>query len=140
MFRKIVVAYDGSDGAQRALERGVELAVLVSKELWLVSVYGTPRDTASAHAEIEQGEERAVIGFSTLQQAAEAIAGRRGVRLYSVVRHGNVAKSLVDYAREEAVDLLVLGRSGYSGVWEPFLGTTADRVARHAPCSVLIVR
>ena len=41
---------------------------------------------------------------------------------------------------EGKVDLILVGHSGLSGVWAAFLGTTAEKVSRHAPCSVLIVR
>ena len=56
------------------------------------------------------------------------------------IKIGHPARSLVDYASETGVDLLVLGHSGYSGIWGSFLGTTADKVIRHATCSVLVIR
>lgn len=140
MFRKIAVAYDGSEGAQQALERALDLVKQASQELWLVSVHGTPLDFVSSHGEVEQGQETAELHLSALQQHARDRAAAAGVRLHTATRHGNVAKRIVEYAGEGGVDLLVLGRSGYSGVWEPFLGTVADKVVRHAPCSVLIVR
>jgi len=43
-------------------------------------------------------------------------------------------------AQEGKFDLILVGHSGLSGVWAKFLGTTAEKVSRHAPCSVLIVR
>ncbi|MCL4545478.1 MAG: universal stress protein [Chloroflexi bacterium] len=140
MFRKIVVAYDGSEGAQQALERALDLVKQASQELWLVSVHGTPLDFASSHGEVEQGTEAAELYLSSLQQHARDRAAAAGVRLHTALRHGNVAKRIVEYAGEGGFDLLVLGRSGYSGVWEPFLGTVADKLVRHAPCSVLVVR
>lgn len=62
------------------------------------------------------------------------------MKLHTDTVAGNVAKSIVEYAATGAFDLLVIGQTGQSGVWGTFLGTTADKVVRHAPCSVLVVR
>ncbi len=43
-------------------------------------------------------------------------------------------------AKEVGADLIVLGHSGHSAVWGPLLGAVTEKVSRHAPCSVLIVR
>jgi nucleotide-binding universal stress UspA family protein len=45
----------------------------------------------------------------------------------------------VDGAKEQHADLVVPGSSGYSNVWEIFLGTTAEKVSRHVLCTVLLV-
>jgi nucleotide-binding universal stress UspA family protein len=49
-------------------------------------------------------------------------------------------KSLPSDARDAEPDPLFVGHSGHSGLWGTFLGTTADKVVRHAPRSVFIVR
>jgi nucleotide-binding universal stress UspA family protein len=43
-------------------------------------------------------------------------------------------------AQEGKLDAVLVGHSGLSGVWAKFLGTTAEKVSRHAPCTVIIVR
>jgi len=54
---------------------------------------------------------------------------------------GHPAQTSVQVAEEGRFGLVLLGHSGLSGVWAKFLGTTAaEKVSRHAPCSVLIVR
>ena len=47
---------------------------------------------------------------------------------------------LPHYALEVGADLLIIGHSGHSGIWGRLLGTMADKVVDHAPCSVLVVR
>jgi len=53
---------------------------------------------------------------------------------------GPVAHTILEVTREGRFDLLVMGHSGRSEAWTAFLGTTAEKVSRHAPCTVLIVR
>jgi len=141
MFERVLVAYDGSAGAEAALGRGLELAAQGPKELWLVTVHGEAADfgasAAAAGAGVGDGPPPQV---ARLHAAAEARALAAGVTLRPVAIAGNVAKELVGHASAGNFDLLVLGRSGRSGVWGAFLGTTADKVVRHAPCSVLVVR
>ena len=62
-----------------------------------------------------------------------------GVSLSVRIVAGNAPKLLCDVAKEARADLLVIGESGRSGIWAGKLGTTADKVVDHAPCSVLVV-
>lgn len=140
MYRKILVAYDGSAGATAALDRGLDLARDTTKELWMVSVQSAGQDFAPPRAVAESATDRALGQLSRIQGTAEQAAFRAGVKLHADALVGNVAKSIIEYAGTGAFDLLVVGQSGHSGVWGTFLGTTADKVVRHAPCSVLLVR
>jgi len=140
MYRKILVAYDGSAGATAALDCGLDLARDTTKELWTVSVQSAGQDFAPPRAVAEGATDRALGQLSRIQGTAEQAAFRAGVTLHAETLVGNVAKSIIEYAGAGDFDLLVVGQSGHSGVWGTFLGTTADKVVRHAPCSVLLVR
>ena len=63
-----------------------------------------------------------------------------GGELKTLLRPGQPAQTIVEVAKEGKFDLVLVGHTGLSGVWAAFLGTTAEKVSRHAPCSVLIVR
>lgn len=67
-----------------------------------------------------------------------------GCNCGSWVRANDLAPAIGDrfaqYALEVGADLLIIGHSGHSGIWGRLLGTTADKVVDHAPCSVLVVR
>jgi nucleotide-binding universal stress UspA family protein len=56
------------------------------------------------------------------------------------IRAGHPAQEIVRAARDHGADLVVVGHTGHLGVWGRFLGTSAEKVGRHAACSVLIVR
>lgn len=54
------------------------------------------------------------------------------------MRPGYPAKTIMEVARAGNFDLVLVGHNGLSEVWAKFLGTTAEKVSRHDPCSVLI--
>jgi nucleotide-binding universal stress UspA family protein len=140
MFRKILVAFDGSDGGWRALRSAVHLAAEHDATLVALSVeepaphYASVRDEAGA-------EERDVTAyFERLQADARRDAAAHGVELITELVRGQAAHAIVDYARQIGADLIVLGQHGHTGVLERLLGSTSDRVVDLADCSVLIVR
>jgi len=58
----------------------------------------------------------------------------------AVVRHNNPAVAITDYARQHAIDLIVVGTHGRGAVAHVLLGNVAERIVRTAPCPVLTVR
>jgi nucleotide-binding universal stress UspA family protein len=139
MARKIAVGFDGSEGAWKALREAVRLTRLEKAELWVISIEELPR-YPGAPSEVKEEKEAANHYFYKLHREAAAMANSEGVTVHTETRIGHPARGLVDYVAERGIDLLVLGHSGHSSVWGTFLGTTADKVVRHAPCSVLVVR
>jgi len=139
MTRKIAVGFDGSEGAQKALREAIRLTRMEKAELWVISMEELPR-YPGVPSEVKEEKEAANHYLERLHQEAAALANSEGVTLHTDIRIGHPARGLVDYVSERGIDLLVLGHSGHSRVWGTFLGTTADKVVRHAPCSVLVVR
>jgi len=139
MYRRIAVGVDGSEGSRRALEAAISMARAVKAELFLISIEELPRYPATID-EID-GEQRASEKFfHEIQQEALARVNTVGLVAHGQIRPGHAAQALPHYAMEVGADLLVIGHSGHSGIWGRLLGTTADKVVDHAPCSVLIVR
>ena len=64
----------------------------------------------------------------------------RGIKTATVVQLGKPYQEIVKLAEARRVDLIILATHGHSGVERLFLGSTAERVVRHAPCPVLVVR
>ena len=140
MFRKILMAYDGSQGANRALAVGIDLAKIHGSELWVLAVEEKlPRFSATID-EVQEEKQFANDQYGKLLEAAKVRAKEAGIELKTLMRPGHPAQTIVSAAKEGKFDLVLVGHSGLSGVWAAFLGTTAEKVSRHAPCSVLIVR
>jgi nucleotide-binding universal stress UspA family protein len=140
MFQKILLAFDASAGAKRALEVALDLAQRYHSELWALAVEERLPHYAATVGEMEEAKEYANHYFYDALSAAYLRALQAGVELKSDIRAGHAARTIVDVARDGGFDLVVLGSSGHSKAWAMFLGTTAEKVSRHVPCSVLLVR
>ena len=139
MYRRIIVGLDGSEGSWRALDVAMALTRWSKSELFLLSVEELPRYPAAVD-EIE-GEERAVRRFfNKIQREAAARVTSTGLAVHREIRAGHPGQALPGYVQEIGADLVVIGHTGRSGIWGRVLGTTADKIVDHAPCSVLVVR
>jgi nucleotide-binding universal stress UspA family protein len=58
----------------------------------------------------------------------------------AVVRHGRSFEEIAAAARTLAADLIIISTHGYTGLKHALLGSTTERVVRHAPCAVMVVR
>jgi len=140
MYHRIVVGFDGSDSSRRGLQEAVRLAQLTGAEMLVTLVEEHLPKYPSAMSETTEERETVDIYFAELSREAEALGREAGVRLGVRIVAGSAPKLLCDVAKEVRADLLVIGASGRSGLWGSVLGTTADKVVDHAPCSVLVVR
>ena len=139
LFKKILVAYDGSTGSAHALETAIKLAHEHNSELIVLSVEEQLPHYAATVGEMDEEKERTNHYFEKLGAQATEQASAAGVTIRQEVLAGQPAKTILKYAEEGRFDLLVIGRSGHGGTWGRFMGTTTDRVTRHAGCSVLVV-
>jgi nucleotide-binding universal stress UspA family protein len=140
MFRKILLAHDGSEGANRALTVGIDLAKIHGAELWALAVQEKLPRFSGTIDEVKEEKQFADEQYGRLLEAAKVRAKEAGIELKTLMRPGHPAQTIVAAAKEGKFDLVLVGHTGLSGVWAAFLGTTAEKVSRHAPCSVLIVR
>lgn len=140
MFSRILLAYDDSPGARRALTTAVTLVTDQHATLTAVAVEAHLPHYAATVGEVDEEhavEEQACKRWLT---AATAYADEHQLPIATEIRAGHPAQELIHAATAHDADLLVIGHSGHSAVWGRFVGTTAEKVSRHAPCSVLIVR
>jgi CBS domain-containing protein len=140
MFRSILVAYDGSQGAEAALRMGIDLAKATGAELRTVSVEEHLPRYAATIDEVEAAREAIDAHFHDLTKRARDAALVEGLDIESVIRQGHEVESILAVVRESKTDLLVLGHQGHSRVLERLVGSTAYSLARVAPCSILLMR
>ena len=140
MYQSIVVGFDGSDSSRRALHKAVRLAKLSGAEMLVTMVEEHLPKYPSAMSETTEEREAVDAYFAELTKEVETLGSEQSVRLGVRVAAGHPARVLCDVTKELRADLLVIGASGRSGLWAGVLGSTADRVVDHAPCSVLVVR
>jgi nucleotide-binding universal stress UspA family protein len=138
-FERILVAIDGSECAQRALEKALELSRLTQARLTALAIEGPLPAYAATIGEVEEVKREKDLFFDALVAGARAQAERAGVGLEVELRPGHAATVISDVAAAGGYDLVVLGHRGHF-LRDHLLGSTADRVAEHAPCPVMIVR
>ena len=140
MFKKILLAYDGSESAKKGLMAGINLAKLHQADLWVLAVQEKlPRFAGT----IDEVKEEVAFGYKHNEQildGARERAQEAGIELKTEIRIGHPAKNIMELAKEGKFDLILVDHTELSEVWARFLGTTAEKVSRHAPCSLLIVR
>ena len=139
MFNKILVAYDGSDGAKLALEKVTELAKVTSTVLHLLAVGRIP-EYAETVSETEEAREQAKSYYSKIMDEAAANLKQRSLSAEAHIDFGKPADVILRIAENLGVDLVVLGTHPHSALRRRVLGATADKVIDHAHCSVLVVR
>jgi len=131
--RRIVVGYDGSEAARRALERVAELA-RNGAEVMVVNVR-----PLRVPAPLPLADDDVVAQRRKLDEAHEFLAIRR-VRSRRVERRGGAAEMLLEQARESGADLIVVGSHGKNLAARLVLGSVSRKVVREASCDVLVVR
>ena len=140
MFTRILIGLDGSEAAQRALERALDLAALCGAQVLVISVEEKLPAYAATVGEVQEEERYEHRYFRQLQHEARRHAEARGVAVQLEVVPGHPAQVLARIAAERGCDLVVLGHTGHSRLHHLFLGSTADRVVERAHCAVLVVR
>lgn len=141
MFRRILVAWDGSDPATRAFEVAADLASLYHADLHVVSVIVDLED-GETHKDRQEAQARAEQRLAERQTPLHQIASAKHVEMtFHAVPARHPADAIVDYAHEHGFDLVVMGRRGMAlaRVERFLLGSTADKVSRYARCDVLLV-
>lgn len=145
MFKRIVVAYDGSVGAADAVAKAAALAKLTGAELNVVTIFrhhslleasfsydrpdedGNIDDIMRAHAD--------AVGEAGRKLAKEA--GAEVVRVF--VKAGQPARSIVAFAKSHDADLIVVGSRGLGSVEGFLVGSVSHKVTGLAECPVLVV-
>lgn len=145
MFRRIIVAVDGSSTSRRALREAIDLASDRSCALCIVSVLDIAFVTDEAPFSVDDYEASVRKSAEKVLEAAAAAARKSGVsaetKLLAVKPKGDrVSDEIARFARRWKADLIVIGTHGRRGVSRLFLGSVAETVARGAPTPVLLVR
>lgn len=138
MFKKILVAFDGSEGSRRALKKAIEMTACAGAELHSISVEVDLPHYAATVGEFEEVKREKDAYFQQLNREAVELAQSLGVSLTPHVVAGHAVESIVHFLKQGRFDLLVTGFTGHSSLYERIWGGTSRNLARFSPCSVLI--
>jgi nucleotide-binding universal stress UspA family protein len=140
MFDQILIAHDGSDSARKAFDVAVQLAARLGARLRMICV----EEEIPRHAEIieeyQDAKDQADSYFGQLAEHCRTRAAMHSVDIDSVIVPGHAVKVIGDFVRENAIDLLVIGFTGHSRIYEHIWGGTAHNLTGTVRCNVLVVK
>jgi nucleotide-binding universal stress UspA family protein len=144
---KILVAYDGSAQSMKALDWAIDLSVLSNAPVIAVKVV-EPMETGQIYALYETGYVEALNEWVTemrqknekfMQDVAER--GRKsGIEIKTELLHGNIAGVIIDYAKQNGVDLIVAGTTGHGILGEILIGSVTHNLLSLSHIPVFVVK
>lgn len=143
MFSKILVAAEGSQGSDKALEIAADLSKQYGAELhaayalnyehYLMGL-GVGATMTISHEELEQGAQ------NLLQGTTEKLAKLDCKPTQTHILSGDAGKTIADLAKSIGADLIVVGSKGHSNISGLLLGSVSQKISHLAHCSCLIAR
>jgi nucleotide-binding universal stress UspA family protein len=140
MYKIILVAYDGSDGSKKALERGVKTAQLYQAQITAIWIQGKLLYYPETVSEVKQEQNGAIAFANKLRNEVHHLSKKVNYPIKFISQQGHTTKTIITFAKKEHSDLIIVGSSGHSNLWGNLLGHTADMISENAHCDVLIVR
>ena len=143
MYKRILIATDGSDKSKKAAEEGLELAKAVGAQVIALNVINevviasAVRQLGADRKDVESKLERA--GGKAVDEL-KAMGAKMGVNVDTIVRIGAPANTVIDTAGAEKADLIVMGSHGESGASKLLIGSVVQKVLYWATIPVLVVR
>lgn len=143
MSNKILVALDGSDGSNRAVDFATEYAKASGSDIvlayiieWSPYSFHTPEELERRHQRRESEIERAKD--SIVRTVARALKDT-GINVQSEVRHGNIADTLTELAQEYDVSQVFVGKRGESRARSVLFGSVTMTLIQESPVAVTVV-
>lgn len=140
MYKKILVAIDGSQSSYNALDAALKLAKQFDSELYLVSVVNTanlPMNVGVSYApgltkDLEDSARKDI-------KKATDIVSQTDVPYRAVLLDGEPREELTKFPKEERIDLIVMGKTGTSAFTRFFVGSVTRYVSEHTDINLLVV-
>ena len=153
MYKKILIAFDGSEASKHALDHAVSIADLTKAEVHIMSVvprvmmpvfpdegFGAAPVTAAQDMSDYQERMRTIYGKS-LDEAKKDISGHYpDIKVETHLLEGRPSATIVDEAEKNNMDLIVIGSRGLGGITGWILGSTSRRIVESCTKPVLVVK
>lgn len=134
MYTDILIPTDGSQGAQAAIEHGLEIAQQSEATVHALYVVDTRVSRSGPLLEPLRQEGREAV------RDVEVAGAQASLDVITEIVEGVPAEEILDYSATHGIDLVVMGTQGRTGVDRFVMGSVAERVVRQSPVPVLTVR
>lgn len=139
-MQKLIVAYDGSTFAQKAIDKAVELAKKEETEIICVNVIedfcpiGLTEIDCTIVREMQTKESNAITA-NALEEFKKA-----GVNARVIIEIGSPAEMIIEVAKREAADMIIAASHGKHGAKKFAFGSATARLIEHSPVPVLVMK
>ena len=146
LIKKVIVALDGSESANQALDLALDVAEKYTADILLLSIFHSylcrVRPSYLTPEEIQPClEKQKAYHEKVLSEALKKVNRLKpNLNVSTKLKEGRPTDKIIETAKEGNFDLIVMGSRGIGGITQLLLGSVSDRVADHAPCAVLIVK
>lgn len=155
MITRVLVPIDGSEYSRKALEFATDIAQRFSASIVLVHVVSTaallpapvpqvgvpvtPEGVPPPVFSTKMAEDMAKLGSELLARQSSEVE-KRGLTVKNVLEKGEPVEKILQTAKNESCDLIVIGARGLGKVRALLLGSVSDGVVHRAPCPVVVVK
>jgi nucleotide-binding universal stress UspA family protein len=138
MKTRILIAFDGSDQAQKAFNFALDMSEKYSAMLTVISIARPPEPPVNVELQaiLDSATSYYEAGFAKMKDRCASA----GVECSFEIRVGHPAEQIVHFADEKKMDIIVVGHRGKSLFKRWLLGSVAKRVLSYASCTVIVVR
>jgi nucleotide-binding universal stress UspA family protein len=136
-FRKLLVGFDGSAQAKKAVEVAMELAECLDAEVVVFAVARLPKPATmvEVHAILDDAREHYTSAFEKLVTSAK----EHGLDMKTEIVVGHPAEQIIHRAEAGGIDMVLLGHRRTSRIAKLVTGSISERVLKYAHCPVMIV-
>lgn len=138
MFNNIVLAYDGSEYSEKALQRAKVIAERFESTLWLVHVFRNPSDLLG-YTDFEKLFAKRKSAAQAVLDDAHQKLGRTSFTVQDELLEGPESESILKAAENREADLIVMGTRGFGAVKGFLVGSVSRKVIHYADCPVMVV-
>lgn len=122
-IKNILLAYDGSENASKALTLAASFASTLKLSLHLLNVNSSPDEAKTM-----------------IQEAKEYLVSYNIPKIEEIIIEGDPSEKIVEAAKDKNIDLIIMGSYGHSRIREAILGSTTVQVMRHSDLPILMAR
>jgi len=148
MQKKILLATDGSANSRKALQFAIEMSSRYDAHLNVLHVVSTmeiPLDILEyISAEDIEDPPASVylekVGLKILQQSERECRTTGCEDVHTAVLRGDPADMIIEFAKENGIDIIILGSRGFRGLKGKLLGSVSRKVTHNADCTCIIVK
>ena len=140
-IKRILIPYDFSETAALSLEHAVFMAKLLKADIYLLHILESVSFTSAFGAAFGNVDKKLESESNTkLDEIGKQIHMNNGITVKSITEVGRIYRKIVDVAKRENIDIIIMGTHGVSGYKKFNVGTNTSKVVEEAACPVISVQ